>query len=242
MGIRSPRTDILLGTHSFWNYPDGNHRFFLPFWPLFAAGLWVELKHVIGMVRSAFIAGGSALEKIFASSLGTLVLCLVAGIAVNYAVGMRRLMLQKSEERAVLLRGKRGAYDWLSRFAPPDARVLAYDDPSVYLYSGRKSMRPIIFSTDELFAPESLKDAVKHMGDVSQAIGAQYWLAADDDFDCEWPDATSRARDFMGALRFALPVVYASPDGRVRLYSLSCLQQPKETFCSSARQLLLPTD
>jgi len=226
----------------FWNYADANNRYFLPFWPLFAAGLWAELKHLIGMVRTPFIAGGSALEKILAVSLGTLVFCLGAGTAVNYAAGTRRLMFQKSEARAALLRGKRGAYDWLSRFAPRDARVIAYDDPSVYLYSGRMAMRPIIFSTDELFAPERLKVALKHIGDVPRAIGAQYWLAADDDFENEWPDAALSVRNFMGALRLTLPIVSISPDGRVRIYSLSCLQQPKEASCSSARQLLLPSD
>jgi hypothetical protein len=226
----------------FWSFADANNRYFLPFWPLFVAGFLVELKHVIGMLRSVFFTKRPTFEKILAASLGALVFCLSAAVAVNYVSGTRRLLFLKSEERAALLRGRKGAYGWLSRFTPPGARVIAYDDPSVYLYTGRIAMRPIIFSTDALFAPERLNIAVDHMGDVARAIGAQYWLVADDDFDNEWPDATLRARAFTAALRLALSTVYTSPDGRVRIYSLSCLQQPEEPSCSSARHLLIPSE
>ena len=101
-------------------------------------------------------------------------------------------------------------------------------------------MRPVAFTPAALHDPELLEEIVAHMGDVPEAIGAQFWLISDDDFGLEWPQATSDARDYEVRLRDALPEVFRSEDGRVGIYSLDCLRRREEPSCRAANLLLSP--
>jgi hypothetical protein len=103
--------------------------------------------------------------------------------------------------------------------------VIAYEDPSVYLYSGRMAMRPIFFSTAEQFDSARLTEALSHLGDVPQAIGADYWIVSADDFQNEWPSAGAGAQQFVNGLGGNAPVVYSNPDYSVRIYSIQCFQR-----------------
>jgi hypothetical protein len=208
-----------------WNYADANNRYLLPYWPLFAAGLWLELRHLLKLLAAELSAARAALNKAVIVMLGGLVLALTCAIAVNYLSGTRELMRQQGEKRASLLKGKKAAYDWLAKNAAPNARVIAYEDPSVYLYSGRMAMRPIFFSTAEQFDPTHLAQALAHMRDVPQAVGAVYWIASADDFQNEWPSAAAGAREFTNDLSGQAPMVYNNPDHNVCIYSVQCLQR-----------------
>jgi hypothetical protein len=204
-----------------WNYADANNRYLLPYWPLFAAGLWLELRHLLKLIAAQLSTARAGLDKIVVMLLGGPVLVLMCAIAVNYMWGTRELMRQESGRRGALLKGKQAAYDWLAKNAAPDARVVAYEDPSVYLYSGRMAMRPIFFSTAEQFDAARLTQALMHIGDVPQAIGADYWIASADDFQNEWPSATAGARQFLSQLAESFAMVYHSSDDRVHVYSLN---------------------
>jgi hypothetical protein len=208
-----------------WNYADGNNRYLLPYWPLFAASLWFELRRLLGQLKAQLLAVPSWFEKVALTVVGSLVVVLICAVVVNCAWGLRRTLAEKSQKRAALLVMKRGAYDWIARNAPPSARVIAYDDPNVYLYTGRMSIRPIFFSTAELFEPQRLNEAITHMIDVPCIIGAEYWLSSADDFQNEWPSAAVGARQFMSGLARSFPVVYRSPDDQVLVYSLARVQE-----------------
>jgi hypothetical protein len=220
-----------------WNYADANNRYLLPYWPLFAAGLWLELRHLLKLIAAQLSAAGAALDKFVIAMLGALVFVLACAIAVNYMWGTREFMRQQSEKRSTLLKGKQAAYDWLAKHAAPDARVIAYEDPSVYLYSGRMAMRPIFFSTAEQFDSARLAEALTHLGDVPQAIGADYWIASTDDFQNEWPSAAAGAQEFMKGLGGKAPVVYSNPDHSVRIYSIRYLQRKPFDYPQGATQL-----
>ena len=101
----------------------------------------------------------------------------------------------------------------------------------VYLYSGPMAMRPIIFSTDEFFAPECLKDAVTHMGEVSRTILVQYWWAPDD-FENECPKVALRAEDLLGAC--GLPCQSFTPARMV-----ACISIPLAVCSSQERRRAL---
>ena len=219
-----------------WNYADANNRYLLPYWPLFAAGLWFELRHLLKLLAAQLSAARAALDKLVVVMLGGLVLVLACAIVLNYVWGTRELVRWQSEKRGVLLKGKKAAYDWITKNAAPNARVIAYEDPSVYLYSGRMAMRPIFFSTVEQFDSDRLTQALLHLGDVPQAIGADYWIASADDFQNEWPSAAAGAQEFMNCLSGEAPLVYSSSDS-VRIYSLQCFHRKPFDCQRGATQL-----
>jgi hypothetical protein len=225
----------------FWNYPD--NRFSVPFWPLFAAGLWVEGKHLGGMVRATLSGSSSTSEKALAMGVGLLLAGLVCGMVVNYVGSARTSIFEKSVARGLLLREKRQGYDWLTRFSAPGSRVIAYEDASTYLYTGRAAMRPIMFDTAEFYNPARLRVALEHMTDVPLAIRADFWIVADDDFDLDFPTVVAGARARTDQLEHALPLAYRSQNGRVRIYSLKdCLARPESPSCQATARAFPGTD
>jgi hypothetical protein len=80
------------------------------------------------------------------------------------------------------------------------------------------------------------------MADVPRAVGAEYWVVSEDDYDLEWPEVYASGRARMKELAGVLPLVYSSPRGRVRIYSLACVKRPDVPACSLARNVLFPAD
>jgi hypothetical protein len=222
-----------------WNFPEG-HRFFLPFLPLFAAGLWVEGKHVLKMVRASWTGDRGMGERVLAVVFATVAVAFVSAVSVNYVDGLRRAVDKQSRDRASFLAEKREAYDWLARFTAADARVVAYEDGASYLYSGRAAVRPLAFTTAEFYEPWRLGKILEHLTDVARAIDAQYWVVSDDDYKSEWPEAAARGSARTRELERVLPVVYRSERGRVRIYALDCIQHPESRSCEPARAVLFP--
>ena len=204
----------------FWNYPIST-RFLLPFLPLFAAGLWIEGKHATGLILKTVASNKSATDKFISMALAILLAVFAGATARNYFSGMRPLISRQSADRAALLKEKRGAYDWLSQNTARDAKVIAYEDANVYLYTGRLAMRPLVFTSADFYDPQSVKTTATHMTDVSTALRADYWLFSDDDYGIDWPEAFAAAHSQMVKVERDLPLVYRSKGGRVRVYRLN---------------------
>lgn len=222
-----------------WNYGIAE-RFLIPFLPVFAVGIWLEVKHILKMVGATLLRRRPVAEKAAAIGFSVAVLLLFLAMAQNYFGGVRSISAGLSKKRGVLLEQKRDAYEWLTRSTSPSARVVAYEDASLYLYSGRAASRPFTFTTAEFYDPKLLESEISHMTDVPRAIGAEYWVTSDDDYDFEWWDAYRKGHAQMGKLAEVLPVAHRSPDGRVRVYFLGCLQHPESSSCETARQVLFP--
>jgi len=222
-----------------WNYPQAD-RFLIPFIPLFAAGIWLEGKHVLEMVRATITGARPVAEKVFAVTFGTIIFAFIFALAVNYSGGMRKLAAETGEKRGALMPEKLEAYQWLSRFTPPNVRVVAYEDGSLYLYSGRQAVRPFTFTTAELFDPARLATDIEHITDVPRAINAEYWVFSDDDYGLEWRDLDAKAHARMRELQRALPLAFRSDKGHVLIYLLGCTQHPEDSSCKSARNVLFP--
>lgn len=211
-----------------WNYPQAD-RFLLPFLPIFAAGIWLEFKHIFGLCRSVLFsranptAPSSAPEKVCAVGLLTTLTVFTAAILVNY-LGGRSLWSNLSKNRTGLLEEKLEAYAWIKKFAPSGACVVAYEDASLYLYTDRQSIRPFVFTTAEFFDPSRLEADLNHLDDVPSAIGAQYWLSSDDDYSFEWPQARRAFQARMKVTAAHFPIVFRSSRGHVRIYLLTRFQ------------------
>lgn len=206
-----------------WNYPDSTHRFLLPFLCLLIGGFWTEIRHLFQMIVRTSRAGKSLGDKLVAAGFGCVLVLFCGCILWNYAGGMRTLIQDKSRERATLLQSKREAYRWLAASTQPDDRLIAWEDGVAYLYTGRSAMRPIVFTTAELYETQRVDEAVKHLTDVAKTIHASYWIFADDDFQGEFPEGTAAARRELARLETTLPLAFSSDDGRVRVRSLACL-------------------
>lgn len=118
-----------------WHYtPD--QRFVFPLYPLLLAGLWAELKNV-GLALKASWNRHASGDRIAAAAFGTVlalfvVFCASASL-LGVSVFLPRLLASYRDD----LVARRPAYTWLENTAPQEAAVFAYDDPLVYLYSGR---------------------------------------------------------------------------------------------------------
>jgi hypothetical protein len=118
-----------------WHYqPD--QRFVFPMYPLLLAGLWAELKNVGGALRASWLrnaAGDRIAATAFGSVLALFVLFFVSSSLVGLAVFLPRVLESYRDDLAA----RRPAYAWLANTVPSDSSVFAYDDPLVYLYTGR---------------------------------------------------------------------------------------------------------
>ena len=220
-----------------WNFPQAT-RFLIPFLPLFAAGLWVEGRNIFRLAHAALTSPAPVAEKLVASALGIVVVVFICIVSVKYTGGMRNVASDRSKQRGILLPEKRQAYDWLTRSTDPNARVVAYEDASLFLYSGREAIRPLTFSTAVSYEQWRLTSAVDHITDVAQAVGADYWVVSDDDYIFEWRDGHLAYEARMKELEEVLPLVYSSQSGHVRIYSLGCIQHPEDSSCESAKGVL----
>lgn len=120
-----------------WHYaPD--LRFVFPLYPFLAAGLWTEIKNVLKAVQLAWANGrvmDRAVGAVFALVLGAFGLF----IAYTAVLGHVVFLPGKFEWHQEQLIDKLPAYTWIAKNTPPNANVLAYDDPLLFLYTGRRS-------------------------------------------------------------------------------------------------------
>jgi 4-amino-4-deoxy-L-arabinose transferase-like glycosyltransferase len=223
-----------------WDYPEVQ-RFLIPFLPLLAASLWLEGKWIAAQLAAALRVRRSAFERAFAAGLGVAMCACGLGIAWNFVADEDRAAQRRSSiDRAALFAEKREAYDWLRQNAPEDARVVAGEDGSLYLYTGRQAMAHIALQRAGAYDETYMQEDLKHMTDVAKAIGAQYWLAASDDSDKQWVAAKPFLTARFSEIENAVPEVFRSSGGHVRIYGLGCVQHPEVPACQAADRVLFP--
>jgi hypothetical protein len=202
-----------------WDYP-AMARFLMPFLPLFVAGAWSEAKqigrHVVAAVRT------HGLRK---EGPAIIVLSLAAfGLAVGTGWSLWRghvALIEQAKRRASFGPEKREAYDWLRDIAAADASVIAYEDAALYLYSGRKAFRPVIFLPAGRFQPALLRSELGCISASAEQTRATYWMVSDDDFDFEWEPAAADGLEREKSFLEGRPLVFRSQAGRVRIYRVA---------------------
>jgi len=207
-----------------WNYGVMD-RFLLPFLPLIFAGLWSEVQHVVSQVRSAYGGKGRAEVVTVACFFGVAGAALLVGVGASWS-GEYRGIMRESESRAALLVEKREAYAWLEKNSSRDALSIAYEDASMFLYSERQAIRPVIFSTAGVKRPDVLNSELACITSSAEAIHAKYWLVSDDDFESEWEAARLRAKEKEREMERRLNPIFRSGQDKVRIYKLDANGQP----------------
>lgn len=201
-----------------WDYP-AVERFLMPFLPLSAAGLWMEGRYLVKRIRLSFRDPSLKTERPATLFLGAAVVVVVLSINWYFwqsVVSIRR----QSDLRSSILQEKREAYSWLRENSPPGTRVIAYEDATLFLYSGRQAMRPVIFAPAGRIQPEQLEAELRCITQGARVIGASYWLISDDDFGYEWEPAISRGKAREREIEGVVPQVFQSGHGHVRVYEL----------------------
>ena len=125
-----------------WHFPP-NERFVLPLVPLAFAGLLTEMQHFFGMVRTSLRHKDTSQRVAAAIMAGVVAILLVGSFALQAYVGTAFLG-ETAQQHRTRLADHRVAYNWMRANLPPDAAVIAYNDPVLYLYTGRASIsRPL---------------------------------------------------------------------------------------------------
>jgi hypothetical protein len=226
-----------------WPYPI-MERFLLPFLPIFLLGLVLESQRLVSLAMKNLRAPATAANRILAAGICAVLLSYTVFAVWNYFFQDRRQLLEAANAQARTLEQKREAYAWIREHTPADAKIVAYEDILLFLYSGRQALRPIALLPASAYAkipgsdsPDLSKDLAE-MCDAPRDAGATYWLAADDDFslDAEPGKTLGRQEEIVGVL----PMMFRSSDGFARLYDASCVQRPERDDCKSARAVTFP--
>jgi hypothetical protein len=119
-----------------WHFPP-NERFVLPLYPLLLAGLITEIEHIWAMLRAGLRHKDFSQRAVAAGMTAGVAIIFAGALAVQCYVTFVYLH-ESAEQKAVRLADQRVAYAWMKANLPPDANVLSYDDPLLYLYSGHR--------------------------------------------------------------------------------------------------------
>jgi hypothetical protein len=194
-----------------WHYtPD--QRFVFPLYPLLLAGLWTELENVWRMLglswrKPAFADRAAALA-------GAVLIATLAAFAVfNTAVALSRFLPGLFDAYRADLEARRPAYAWIAAHTPAGAGIYAYDDPLLYLYTGRKSVGlpipPKLQYHDDQAGIDRLLDSIP---DFANRYGLTYALTTPGDFYRDLHERGARRElDALGGAR----AVFSSPGARI---------------------------
>lgn len=163
-----------------WHFPP-NERFVLPLAPLAFAGLLTEMEHFVTMARSG-LKHREASQRVAAAVMLSLAALLFAGAAGLQAYVGGVFLGETANEYRTRNIDYRGAFAWIRANLPQDAAVIAYNDPVLYLYTGRHSIsRPlppyIWYSSDHARAVELYRDVAPYA--LQHGVGYVYFTTKD---------------------------------------------------------------
>lgn len=175
-----------------WHFPP-NERFVLPLVPLAFAGLLTELERFAGLMRGALKHRDMSQRVAAVIMAGAVVILLGVAICLQAYVG-DNFMTEVAQQQRQKNVDHRAAYSWIRENLPPDAALVAYTDPVMYLYTGRRSISrplpPYIWYTEDHAAAV---DLYRDLANYAREHGADYvyYTTADLRRDTADSDATS---------------------------------------------------
>ena len=207
-----------------WNYTL-MERLLLLFLPLFLWGAAVEGEQIVRQAQDAWRQRAPGAQRVAAGLI-------TAAIAVLAVYGAYRALWvipgytsAQNTRRSALAAHKQAAYEWIRGHTESADRFVAYEDGLLFLHTGRTAMRPIATTTAAFYQQDMapLERDLAHLGDTAAAIGARYWVVAENDYHLE--SASEFLQEATGDLLSDYPAVFESGDA-VRIHDLS---QPLET-------------
>jgi len=197
-----------------WHFPP-NERFVLPLAPLGFAGLVTEMEHFFGMARAGMRHRDRSQRVASVVMVSLAALVLLGAFALQGYVGGAFMNETEQQQRKRNI-DHRGAYAWIRANLPHDAAVIAYNDPVMYLYTGRRSISrplpPYIWYTEDHAAAVSL---YAELATYARAHGASYVYYTTADLRRDMDD--SNTRDIETSIRSnpELTVIHESGIGTI---------------------------
>lgn len=201
-------------------YPFNPGRYLLPFGPLFFAGLWLEGRHIVGVIAGRLKQSCGRDERAASGILAAGAIVLAAIIAINYGYSLPQKIENLGTSHEKILADEQVVYQWLRQHAASDARIIALEDGLTYLYTGRKSVRSIFCISEGYYVTgsEYIQHDASRLGDVARHVNASYWLTTPYDYPLQTPRNRALLIAKQRELLETAPVVYRSPDGQIVLY------------------------
>jgi hypothetical protein len=163
-----------------WNWPP-NERYLLPLWPAIAAGFYCELRHLFTLCRLNL--AGDRIHQAFAGAV------LAVGAAVCLAIPYRNLhgvlidLPEILDDYQRISDARLPGYSWIRENSPASAQVLTYDDPLMYLHTGRTGYAMPILHWITYAGSAGKSDAYfKTAADFMQQYKLDYALVTAGDF------------------------------------------------------------
>jgi hypothetical protein len=229
-----------------WPFPI-MERFLLPFLPLFLVATILESKRLLSLAMTNFRPHTSLGKRILAAGICVILLGYATFSGWTYLFRDRRQLREAEEAQTKTLQQKKEVYSWIRDHTPASAKIVAYDDVLLFLYSRRQALRPIAILPTAAYSkgvgsifPDLAQD-LAHMSDAPRHAGATYWLVTEDDFslEAEREKITTRQNEIAAAL----PIVFRSSEGFATLHDSSCLlAAAAREDCKSVKAVLFPTD
>jgi hypothetical protein len=167
-----------------WHFPP-NERFILPLYPLALAGLITEIEHIWAMLRAG-LRHQDFSQRAVAAMMTAAVAIVFGGAVIAQGYVTFVYLHQSAEQKAVKLADQRVAYKWMKENLPPDANVVSYDDPLLYLYSGhRGNYLPLLTRWWYAGDHKSIVDAYKDLTGYLLLRRSLYFYFTTQDLDRE---------------------------------------------------------
>ena len=226
-----------------WPYPI-MERFLFPFLPVFLLALILESQRLVSLAMTNLRGPAPWANRILAAGICAVLAGYTGFAAWNYFIRDRQQLLKAESAQAKTLQQRREVYSWIREHTPVDAKIVAYDDVLVFLYSGRQALRPIALLPESAYSkspgsesPDLMRDLAQ-MAEVPRDVGAKYWLVTVDDFALDAEPAKTLARQ--NEIVSVLPLVFQSSEGLAKLYDSSCLRETTREDCKKAQAVLFP--
>jgi hypothetical protein len=221
-------------------WPWAPERFLLPFLTIFFAGLWIEARRMAPILTANLRRSVPTSQRLIAGALAALLAAVLSYGAWNFFVRDPGRLKLASTSLAANRDQREQAYAWLRLHTDPSARITAYEDAVLYLYTARQSLRPIAFLPESGYMEDQsvLSRDLDHIADAPRYAGARYWLATDDDFYEETYSDAIRIR--LRQIEGVLPLLFQSADGSVRVHDATCMVESHASGCQAAASVLFP--
>jgi hypothetical protein len=160
-----------------------DERLCLPLYPLALMGFWTEVKNFGAAVRKTWERGQGA-DRVLAIGAGAALSGAGLWIAGSDAAGYAKFLPAVFDTCRRDLEAHQPAYDWIRMHTPAEAMVNAYDDPVLYLYTGRRALG-MPMPSSRVYSGDAESEANQFIRAVPQQArehGLDYLLATDSDF------------------------------------------------------------
>jgi hypothetical protein len=164
-----------------WHYPP-DQRFVFPLYPLLLMGLATEVRNLCGALRRAWEKPALA-DRLAAAGFGALLAGLAAFAIFCTVFGLSYFIPDLFVTYRADFAARQPAYQWIDRHVPRDAYVYAYEDPVLFLYTGRQACRlPIppkfLYHNDD----RAIGQLMAAMADFARGHQLEYLLLTPDDY------------------------------------------------------------